>query len=831
MQSFLSYYHKFITRLSGTQGREDEQLIIRLNAVVFAYLYFNIYYQSNSAILQNINHISFSYFFVVAFSVAWVYVAPAVIPVRRVLSTTADNLAISLVLYFTEADGIGVFNFYLWSIIGSGFRYGTSYLYYGMVTAIVGFYAVIYSSQFWSQHLTMSFGMLIGLIIVPLYTAALLTRLNSAKEKADEANKAKSTFIANISHELRTPLNGIVGIIELLKRSNLNKQQIEYLSYASSASHTLSNLIGDIIDFTKLESGAMKQDEANEDLYNTFIATANTLKAQGIAKNIEISFFIDPRIPRYVTIDHRLLKRTLIELGGNAVKYTYEGAVNISIALSEYPAQQLVFTIKDTGVGIPEVSLPRVFDRFYQVDDVRTRVHGGSGLGGAIAREAIYLLGGGISIESEIDVGTSVLFYLPFKESPTTRRGETFCKSIKQIVVISKEVEIDRYINSILPAGTSCYHIFPQNEKDLNCLVDVAEYDTFPILVVDINILEEDAMNLREILPKGFFRQYAKLVWTTSSICTNTLQCLSSEGFLSVLSPTLPKQENINAFNLCDEYSKLAINRELKESSRPQANLNEYDILLIEDDGISNIILSDLLKHEGYRVKSVTNGEDAIVYSKEHTPDLVICDFHLPNIDGVALITKLCEITEISNDKFIMITADATSEAREAAKELGIYAFIGKPIDFDVFVADVEKYFLNKELGDNDKQSLVLSNTTMVDVVVDTEILDKLESLKSSYASVLVDKYWQLFSEGIDCIQKSINNGAEFSIITKYSHRLSGSSAQLGLVTMSYIFKEIEIASDMKDRNGICENIAKLDEVKVETKAQLDRYFRGIIKA
>src|SRR5207344_1022911 len=405
-------------RLAARPDTEHEQGILRLviSSVVFLYLLpdaltqrdlWPVYVMGIHLLLALMIFLRIAYSSVVS-------------PVRRVGAQFADVAAITWYMAVFGESAAPLFLLYIWVTLGSGFRFGPKYLVSELAMSVVGFGIALYVNEWWRAHSALGIGMLIGMLAVSMYVLSLVRRMFDALARAEAANLAKRRFISMVSHELRTPLNAIIGMADLMRDTPLNREQADMLQTLRGSSRVMLGLVEDVLDFSKIEAGKVVLEKADFDLHALVNSTCRIVSAQAAAKGVEFVVSIMPEVPPAVRGDPHHLRQVLINLAGNAVKFTERGSVTVHVSAQSETEQKvrLKFSIRDTGIGIPPEAQSRIFESFTQGDQSTTRRFGGTGLGTTIAKQLVGLMRGNIGLESAVGLGSTFWVELDLDKQP-----------------------------------------------------------------------------------------------------------------------------------------------------------------------------------------------------------------------------------------------------------------------------------------------------------------------------------------------------------------------------------------------------------------------------
>ena len=677
-------------------GNEHEQAVIRLSLVSFIMLYI-------AALSTAIDpHVAMFWGIYLIFSIGLILHIRSQKKEnekRKILSLVMDIVATSYSVYLLDAIGTLFIGVYLWLIIGNGLRYGNKSLKIAHLISLIGFLTAALLSSFWQAHMMLFYGLFVTLMGIPLHTSRLLSQLQMAIQKAEVANEAKSLFLSHMSHEIRTPLNGIVGACSLLAATPISKDQKKLFDVVHSSSELLVQLVNNVLDIAQIESGKIVSKVNSFNLENLVSSTVSLFAPQVQAKNILLSYNIANDTPLMLQGELLHIKQVLVNLIGNAVKFTDSGSVNVIVKVTKQTESQasILFEVTDTGIGIEESAIKTIFESFTQANNSIKNKFGGTGLGTTISKNLITFMGGELNVESQLGVGSRFWF----------------------------ELVLDK-----------------TNKNEM-------EYQAEPDLANN--------------------------------------QASSSEIF--VLS-------------------------DFKKPAKKQ--IKSYRILVADDNEVNSMIITQILLQQNHQVDVVVNGELALDKLRDTDYDLMILDGNMPVMGGMEVI-QIYQALNVGQPQIpaIILSADATLETIESFKEVGISAYLTKPIQIDLLTQTIEEVvtqstFKTAKVIDYTNAKLDSQNDTLLLNVSRLDSLKQLDTNNHFIEKLILD--FMADAEQRIAPLNTYTKARDFVKMRACAHTIAGSAANVGADELAKLceslsnskpsgnFKEIELlVSNVQD--------------------------------
>ena len=672
-----------------------------------------------------------------------------------------------------------------------------------------------------------------------------VTDILQARRDAEAADRAKSEFLANMSHEIRTPMNGIIGMVELAQGTSLTLEQKDYLNTAKESADALLSLLNDILDFAKIESGYLSLEEIDFDPGNTAESVTMSIAPRAETKGLEVLCLIQPNIPARLIGDPGRLRQILMNLAGNAIKFTSHGEIVIRVALEKEEDNKvtLKFAVTDTGIGIPNDRQAAIFDRFVQVDSSTTRKFGGTGLGLAISKQLVELMHGKIGIISEPNVGSTFWFTAEFEKS-TTPIAEPLqipsdLKDTHILIVddnptnrliLTKELE---YFGCRADSIGDSMVILPQ----LTSAVEIG--DPYKIVLLDMQMPEKDGMTaLAEIKQNDTVKDVHVIILTSMGHRGDAgkLTSLGCDGYLvkpvkkdhlkEMILTVLGQKPNV--VTLKTPTGPLITSHTISERRRKLVH-----ILLAEDNAINQKLAVNLLQKSGYSVDVVDNGKMAVEAMLNQPYTLVLMDVQMPEMDGFEATQEFRKKdTAGKKTPIIAMTAHAMKGDRERCLAAGMDDYLSKPLEPSEFHQTLNKWISISipKTGTLDLDKIPQPETELKETEKNpNEPINLVEALPRFgddlvFFKTMLGEFTKNLPERIEKLEEAVEQD-DIKSVTRLAHNLKGASANFSAEGVRTAAAEIEI----NGYNGVMSSVTELiNRIKDEI-PKIEKYYEALI--
>jgi len=785
----------------------------------------------------------------------WIYGMREVSDAVRFLTLAVDlGSATALLSLSGEWSAIVLFLF-TWVAVGHGFRYGLQYLYIAWIVSLAAF-CVVYAISaevegFWYEHPLLWLGAFLWVGAPTFYVAQLLKQKLAAVRTAEEArvqveraqaeaererveraraeaeraaaeakaaSEAKSEFLATMSHEMRTPLNGVVGAAELLAGTELPQRERQLVDWLLTSSRQLRSLIDNLLDLRKIEAGKMSIDSAPLDLHVLMNRLAALFEPEAKRAHLRFTKGISPETPYLLNGDNARLQQVLINLVANALKFTRQGFVPVSVTASAQTEQEVTlrFEVRDTGIGISTQNAGRIFDRFTQADDSIHRQYGGSGLGTTICKHLVELMGGAIGFESAPGNGTTFWFTVPLSRPNAEAYEEGFAVSIRgaHVHLVSSRAQETAWL-----ARTA-----RQKQLQLSSLRSLEE-------AVD-QVRQPGSSGPGLLLIDG---EDERITWSDAP------EALRREGVhlpCVLMHPQVSESDAFDAGYACLLRSRDAalLVRAVRSvvagsySVEPVADFSGQEsagrkglrILVAEDNQISQQIIAMMLQAGGHVPTLVGDGDSVLESYREGAFDVLILDMHMPGRTGLEVARAVRTLEAATRGRrmpVIMLTAAASTDLREDSLDAGVDLFLSKPVDPRALLRGVDQVFTEERTGDE-----LPANPPGRDGCIDRALLEDMAGLARdpAFLQTLTRKFSAEARRLLDSIEAALI-GRDRPRFRELTHALKGTAMMAGAIRLRDSVARAETIADADFDGAGAESVREMRAALEATDLELSR--------
>jgi two-component system sensor histidine kinase RpfC len=701
---------------------------------------------------------------------------PGVSITRRIICMIGDMGMISYLLYHYGETMAPLYVVYLWVSSGYGLRYGNRYLAASTAMAAFGFFLVLEYNSYWQSQQTVGWGLWVGLIVLPMYIASLLVKLSHAVNAAESANQAKTRFLANMSHEIRTPINGVIGLLELLSDTPLKEQQRSLLSSAQSSAATLMHLLENVLDISKIEAGRITLNRETFDLHALINGVVGLFEYAANNKKLLLKRYIDSKCPYWLIGDELHLRQVLVNLVGNAVKFTLEGRVEIRVYIEKLESDRVSFCIEviDTGIGISEDAQSLIFEPFRQVDEGINRRFGGTGLGMSIAKQLTHLMGGTLSLVSKVGEGSAFRLCLSCEIAKDGAKRDVLHLP-SGVRVITRDSQLIVQLREWF-SGWGVLSAF-----DMGISPSIKE----TVVVIDARVLTNTETLLKDY-PELITRDLVLIGEATTSFDA------AKAGYATL--QRLPLEQN-QFYDILHSFQPTTFDEpiEIEENEGKALRLFKTSRILVADDNrINREVTRNFLEQVGHEVVVVDDGDKALDALELQSFDLGIMDMMMPGCGGMDVIKTYRQMVGNREMPFIILTANITDEVQAACCDMGV-KYMSKPLRGKVLKAAVHELLMpQKDKSGVSEQNHRMKNKSVVELL-DEEVYKELVDLVGTGPRLakLINDFFQDVDTFVSQMKQAIDD-KEWEKLGDLSHGLKGAAMGIGATQLAHEARDLE---------------------------------------
>lgn len=729
-------------------------------------------------------------------------------------------MASSILLYSPEATSF-VYPLFLWMTLGTGFRLGLKWLFIASIFSTVTFGIPVVMTEYWQHNAALGYSLTLALLIIPAYCSKLIRKLSQAKDQAESANRAKSYFLASVSHELRTPLNAIIGYGEHLKQLDMPKNQHDMIDSSVKAGEHLLHLIDQLIQIARDDSEPVKVQQKPIKATEVLAEIRDIMQVRAAEKSLAIQLHAEPFSDTLINAPVDIVRNTLLNLVGNAIKFTESGVITISGKLRDKGDKTyLSLIISDTGIGIAENALKRIFEPFQQADETVLNRFGGTGLGLAICRQSLNQIGGSISVESELGRGTQFFVTIPVERITDNSASIETDPALEPAV---KLLALGQFDSSLLSKAQAAgnYHVRSvacSTHEELLTAIEQINLADYRIAILDKHLADQFAPD--DVLWQKFAAAKVAPVLVANAEEIDLEDVELRAAFATIL-PAIPQFDEVrSAIRIGCSFAGGKNTIEPVQSEKPKVYAPRK-VLVADDNRTNRNILAAILGAAGHEAVLVCDGDETLEALEKDNYDILLLDVNMPRLDGITACKMWRQIEGGRQHLPIVgVTADATIETEKRCLDAGMDLRLTKPVNAQLLLSTID---MCCEAGGHNIQI-----PSTVDDPMGTVVLLKAENEQKSSMAIdpaqitylltigdqdfvdeMIESFFNDAVESLDGLQKSVveNDLNQFRFA---AHALKSCSNNIGAVVLAALCGKLEKITEFDFTNK-----AVLHEVSV----------------
>ena len=759
------------------------------------------------------------------------------LPEKRWFAAIILDVLMAFTVMLREPEHMSIFYpIILWMILGNGFRYGVKWLLIAAALSTLTFSVVVLSTDYWQQNIFLGCALTLSLLIIPAYCSTLIRKISLAKEQAELASKAKSYFLASVSHELRTPLNAIIGYGNHLRQSDMPRHQKEMVEASVLAGEHLLHLIEQLIEVAKTGAGSTQIKNSAFRPTELLTEIRDIMAVRIEDKGLAIHLQAEPLSDRLVEGPTDVLRNILLNLVGNALKFTEAGSISVNGGFSGEAEKQIIwFTVSDTGIGIAEAAIERIFQPFQQADDTVLNRFGGTGLGLAICKQLVEQVNGKISAISTVGQGSTFRIEVPV--NMVAAEETEWLSGTSDIVHI---VSFGDIAPELLSEASSADHFILQHincqaPEELASILSNQGLQKYKVALMSHDLARQ--IDPDSEIWKRFADAEVAPVLISNERDVDLHEVALRAAFASILPASASFAELRSAIRIGCSFAPHFRPRESEVAAVP-VQYSPRKILVADDNRTNRNVLRAILGSAGHDVTMVTDGDEALEALEAQAFDILLLDINMPRLNGIDA-CMMWRQTEGDDQHLpiVGVTADATPETEERCQAAGMDLRITKPVDAKLLLSTIEQ-LCNADAGTkpvfgNSSEPLAVvvplkPDNNPVSDAIDLSQLNYLMSIgDDQFVRGMIEGFFEDAAQSLEPLRLSVHQ-AKVHDFRFCAHAIKSSCNNMGAKTLAEMCGSLERVTEAEfDENRFIylENIeAELDNVLETLKPMLESY-------